>query len=47
MLSAKPAANAALSAIAMLATTDQVLADKLGVPRQAGPIALDMKLPPV
>ncbi|AIY43487.1 Phosphoribosylaminoimidazole carboxylase catalytic subunit [Collimonas arenae] len=42
------AANAALSAIAMLATTDQVLADKLLAFRvRQTQIALDMKLPPV
>jgi 5-(carboxyamino)imidazole ribonucleotide mutase len=42
------AANAALSAIAMLATTDQALADKLLAFRaRQTQIALDMKLPPV
>ncbi|WP_371326492.1 5-(carboxyamino)imidazole ribonucleotide mutase [Collimonas sp. OK307] len=42
------AANAALSAIAMLATTDQALADKLLAFRvKQTQIALDMKLPPV
>ncbi|GAC1316948.1 MAG: 5-(carboxyamino)imidazole ribonucleotide mutase [Collimonas sp.] len=42
------AANAALSAIAMLATTDQGLADKLLAFRaKQTQIALDMKLPPV
>ena len=42
------AANAALSAIAMLATTDQALADKLLAFRvKQTQVALDMKLPPV
>ncbi|WP_211473641.1 5-(carboxyamino)imidazole ribonucleotide mutase [Collimonas humicola] len=42
------AANAALSAIAMLAATDQALADKLLAFRaRQTQIALDMKLPPV
>ncbi len=42
------AANAALSAIAMLATTDDVLAEKLLVFRvKQTQIALDMKVPPV
>ncbi|WP_211445008.1 5-(carboxyamino)imidazole ribonucleotide mutase [Collimonas humicola] len=42
------AANAALSAIAMLAATDQALADKLLAFRaKQTQIALDMKLPPV
>jgi 5-(carboxyamino)imidazole ribonucleotide mutase len=42
------AANAALSAIAMLATTDRLLADKLLAFRaKQTQIALDMKLPPV
>nr|WP_211464460.1 5-(carboxyamino)imidazole ribonucleotide mutase [Collimonas silvisoli] len=42
------AANAALSAIAMLAATDEVLADKLLAFRaKQTQIALDMKLPPV